>query len=298
MPPLANPLSPSSLIHAVLWLKKLGVSADNLRLLFKGVFESYKGEISKHLPSSGMEIDPSTLIQLEVASASMVDQLPFSLFFDPNQKHLDLEKTEFRARELFSIFDATMAKIKTTLEYILLVYNFVFVEPSFSKNFVRAFGFPEDEWNSEELFFWMLLLPGFHQWAGTKKGTEKVLSIFLGTKVKIEENQRGENSLPVELQSCLGIRGSKLGSDWSLGNSFSECDSSFKVMIGPISATQVRDFLPLRLKRKKLDLILEHCVPGQLRWSIDLKLKRKERNFSLGENTPNCVLGYSTYFKN
>lgn len=298
MPQLANPLSPSSLVHAILLLKRSGVSPERVRLLLRGEFESYKGEIAKHLPSAKTEMDPSTLVQLDLASPSMVDQLPPSLFFDPAKKQVDFEKIELRARELFSPFDSAMAKLKASLEYIILVYKFIFTEPLFSKRFINTFNFPDKEWSPEELFFWMLLLPGFHQWAGTKTGTEKVLSIFLETKVRIKENQIGKNELPRELQSSLGGCGSRLGRDWSLGNHFTECDSSLKVIIGPVSVSKVKDFLPSGIRRKKLDLILDNCVPGQLRWSVTLKIKDKERSFSLGEQSPNCVLGYSTYLRN
>jgi predicted component of type VI protein secretion system len=213
----------------------------------------------------------------------------------PKEKYLDLDKMELESRKLFSCFDSMIAKKTAVLEYILLVYNSVFPQESFARSFIGAFGLPEEGWNSEELLFWMLSLPGFHQWAGTKRGTERILSKYLGMHVRIKEHQRGENGLPQEIQSFLGRRYSRLGRDWSLGDRFSECESSFRLVIGPISARQVRDFRPWGTMRKKLDRVLKHCVPGQLRWSVALKLKRKERNFSLGERTANCVLGYSTY---
>ncbi len=298
MPDLAKAGSSTSFIHILAWLKKAGISLDNVKLLLKGVFENYKGEIINHLPPPGAEIDSSTVALLVIGSPSMVDQLPPSVFFAPRKRYMDLDKMELESRKLFSCFDSTIAKKLAVLEYILLTYDFVFSEESFSRRFVRAFGFPEDGWNSEEMSLWMMLLPGFHQWAGTKRGTEQVLSKSLGTYVRIKEHQRGENGLPGEVQSLLGKRWSKLGSDWSLGKSFSECESCFKVIIGPISACRVRDFLPWGPMRKKLDRILKHCVPGQLRWSVSLKLKRRERSFSVGEKSSNCFLGHSTYLQN
>lgn len=298
MPDLVNPLTSTSFVHALISLRRGGANLENVRLLLKGVFENYKGEIIGQLPPPDTEINSNRVIELEVGSQSMVDHLPPSLFFDPRKEYRDFDKMELRSRNLFSCFDSMMAKIKATLEYILLVYDSVFLEHSFSKKFLGAFGLPEEGWTSEELFFWTALLPGFHQWAGTKKGTEEVLSKFLGIKIRIEENKRGENGLPIELRSLLGRKSSKLGLDWSLGNCFSECESSFEVVVGPISASEVGDFLPPGLKRKKLDQVLNHCVPGQLRWSVTLKLKQKEKIFCLGENTQNCVLGYSTYLNN
>lgn len=298
LPDLVNPLSPASFAHTLIWLRRCGIDLENVRVLMKGVFENYKGEIIAHSPPAGTEADSSTMIVLEVGCPSMVDLLPPSLFFDPRKKYRDFDRMELRSRKLFSCFDSAIGKIIAILEYILLVYDSVFLERSFSKEFLGAFGFPEEGWNSEELFLWTVLLPCFHQWAGTKKGTEEVLSRLLGTKIRIEENKRGDNSLPRKIQSFLGEDSCKLGQNLTLGNSFSECESSFKVVIGPISAYQVHDFLPHGFKKKKLDRILNHCVPGQLRWSTALKLKRKEKDFSLGENTLNCVLGYSTYLNN
>jgi len=298
MPDLVNPLSSASFVHTFISLRRCGVKLENLRLLLKGVFENYKGEIIGQLLPPGTEINSDTVIELEVGSPSMVDQLPSSLFFDPRKEYRDFDKMESRSRELFSCFDSIIAKTIATLEYILLVYDSVFIEHSFSKKFLGAFGFPEEEWTSDELFSWTVLLPGFHLWAGTKRGTEQVLSKFLGVKIRIEENKRSEDSLPQKLQSRLGEKSGELGMNWCLGDCFSECESSFKVVIGPISASEVHDFLPPGLKRKKLDRILYHCLPGQLRWSKAVRLKRKERKLSLGEKTQNCVLGYSTYLNN
>jgi|GEM_PF-4866436 len=295
MPDLANPHSPVQFIQALLRLKRHGVSLDNVRLLLKGVFESYKGEIAHHLPPPGEEIDSSAVILLFAASSSMVDQLPPSLFLAPRKKYSDYATMELESRKLFSCFDSTIAKMAATLRYVLLVYNSVFTEISFSRQFIRAFGFPSEGWSPEELLLWAKLLPSYHQWGGTKKGTEEVLSRFLQAKVRIKEQEKGENSLPPELLSRLGRRASRLGSDWSLGSRCSECESTFGVIVGPISVARVRDFLPIGQKRKKLDRILKCCVPGQLRWNVTVRLRQKEKGFSLGGSTANCVLGYSTY---
>jgi hypothetical protein len=297
LPCLSNPHAPASLVRAVLWLRKLGVEPENLRLFFGGPFESYKGEITGQVPTPG-EVAAFGKIQLEVASASLVDQLPFSVFLDPNKKQEDVERTESKSRELFAAFDSMLAKTTVALEFIRLTYEYVLSETSFTQLLIGAFGFPQEGWNSEEVLSWMFLLPGFHQWAGTIWGTSQVLSIFVRAPVRIRENQRGENHLPIDLQSLLGKRYNRLGSDWSLGAGFSECDTTFLVVIGPISASEARDFRPQGRKRRKLELVLMHCVPGQLRWITRVRLKPQEKNFTLGENTSNSVLGYSTYLRN
>jgi hypothetical protein len=298
MPNLANPHSAVPFIQALSQLKSSGVSLENVRLLLKGVFESYRGEIVHQLPPPGEVIDSSSVILLFVASSSMVDRLPPSLFLAPKEKYTDYSSMELESRKLFSCFDSTIIKMAAILKYAQLVYNSVFAETSFARQFVRAFGFPDEGWSPEELFLWANLLPSYHQWGGTRKGTEEVLSRFLQTKVRIEEKRRGENPLPPELFSRLGRKASRLGSDWSLGSRYSECESTFGVMVGPISALHVHDFLPSGPKRKKLDRILKHCVPGQLRWKVTVRLRRSEKSFSLGQNTANCILGYTTHLMN
>jgi len=298
MPNLANPVSSILFAHGLLLLKRCGIAQEDVRLLLKGVFESYKGEVIGHSPPPGAEIDSNQQIELELGLPSIVDLLPPSLFLGPTKEYRDYEKMDLRSRKLFACFDSATAKIIAALEYILLVYDSVFLEHSFSEEFLGAFGFPEKGWTSRELLFWTVLLPGFHRWAGTKKGTETVLSRFLETKIIIHENRKGENLIPAELQSSLGKKSCRLGIDWSLGDSFWECESSLKIVVGPVSASEVYDFLPLGSKKKNLDQILIHCLPGQLRWDVALKLKQEEKNFSIGKNTLNCVLGYSTYLNN
>lgn len=295
MPNLVSPQARMTFVQALLALKQSGVEWENVRLFSSGTFENYRGEVLKQEPKPNTEITPDTQITLWVGFPSLFDALPYQLFFGAKEWHRDTVRLEQRAREFLACFDSSFIRILSRLEYVLLVYNLVFLEKDFCQHFLEAFDFPKDQWEKEEILLWMIFLPTFHLWAGTKEGTEKVLSAFLQAQSKIEENIPGENQLPLELRSRLGERSNHLGQNWLLGKRFSECDSTYRINICPISADQIKEFLPNHKKRKKLERILALSTPGQLRYKVSLKLKQKDKKFSLGKDSKNSLLGYATY---
>lgn len=295
MPDLVNPQAKINFIQALLTLKRCGVEWENVRLFASGTFENYRGEVVKQEPEPKTEITPSTQITLWVGFPSLFDSLPYQTFFGAKEWHRDTVSLEHRARRFLACFDSSFIRILSRLEYVLLVYNLVFLEKDFCQHFLEAFGFPASAWKEEEILLWMTFLPTFHLWAGTKEETEKVLSTFLQTPFKIEENIKGENQLPPELKSRLGEKLNHLGQNWLLGSGFSECDSTYRINIGPISVDQIKEFLPEERKRKKLERILALSTPGQLRYRVSLKLRQKDKRLSLGKDSKNSLLGYATY---
>jgi len=295
MPDLVNPQARLSFIQSLLTLKQCGVEWENVRLLAAGTFENYKGEIVKQKPEPDTELTPNTQITLWIGFTSLFDILPYQLFFGAKEWHRDTASLEKRAREFLACFDSFFIRILTQLRYLQLVYDLVIIEKHFCQHFLESFGFPADDWEEGEILQWMNFLPTFHLWAGTKKGTEKILSTFLHAQIKIEENIQADDKLPQELRSHLGDNLCRLGENWLLGSRFSECDSAYRINVGPISVEQIKEFLPNKRKRRKMERILALSTPGQLRYKISLKLRQEEKRFALGMDSKNSSLGYSAY---
>ena len=295
MPDLVNPQARIDFVQALLTLKQCGVEWKNMRLFASGTFENYRGEVVKQEPKPKTEITPSTQVTLWLGFPSIFDSLPYQLFFGAKEWHRDTVNLEQRARKFLACFDSSFIQILSRLEYVLLVYNLVFLEKDFCQHFLEAFGFPISEWEEEEILLWMTFLPTFHLWAGTREETEKILSTFLQARFNIEENIKGENQLPPELKSRPGEKSNHLGQNWLLGSGLSECDSTYRVNIGPISVDQIKEFLPDQGKRKKLERILALSTPGQLQYKVSLKLRQQDKKFSVGKDSKNSLLGYATY---
>ncbi|MEA3297251.1 MAG: type VI secretion system baseplate subunit TssG, partial [candidate division Zixibacteria bacterium] len=99
--------------------------------------------------------------------------------------------------------------------------------------------------------------------------------------------------IPENIHTQLGSRFNSLGQDFLLGRSFSEYDSGYELRISEISSDNVIDFLPGKPKLKKLQWVLETCMPNNLQCNIRIEVDKKK--FMLGKRHGESHLGYTTY---
>jgi predicted component of type VI protein secretion system len=133
-------------------------------------------------------------------------------------------------------------------------------------------------------------MPSFHFWAGNPSFVEKVLRYFFGYDFRIVENVESEYGIPDDIRSRLGSSSSALGEGFVVGRSFKERDSSYELQVLGVAPDEVRDLLPGKPKRRKLEWVLSTCMPNNLDCQITVKVDRSR--LVLGQK--GC-LGYSTF---
>ncbi|RKX25370.1 MAG: hypothetical protein DRP47_09910, partial [Candidatus Zixiibacteriota bacterium] len=69
-------------------------------------------------------------------------------------------------------------------------------------------------------------------------------------------------------------------------------DSGYKVECD-VKPNDIRDWLPGKKKRKKLERILNMCMPGNLEYSIKIRVKQEPS--VLGTTSKTAYLGFGTY---
>ena len=295
MPDFCSRRNPFHYTTALNTLMKIGIDLSRVSLLAVGHFENYKGEVHCQTPAPGTEITPETRIALEVGSSSGTDYVPFQFFYGIRGEHVAGDDWETRARELLTPFDSSVIRYEAATQYQKRKFNFGVVDRPQLVRFLQLFGSSAETGceNLQELLFWASVMPTFHLWAGNPQAVAAVLERLIMHPVGIIENTRARYDIPESCQSRLGAATGCLGEQFVLGRSFSECDSSYEVVIHGIEPKDVPDYLPGGARRKKLEWVLSVCMPSNLEPRFRIEAKSKAAR--IGKKRGKCYLGYSTY---
>jgi hypothetical protein len=295
MPDFCNRRFPFRFTTALNLLMKMGVDIDRVNLLAVGEFENYCGEIREQSPAPGTVLDENTQISLKVGFPSPVDYMPYQFFYGLEGGRDRSGEWEDRARELFAPYDAAVIRHHAIAKFEILKFNHSFLDLEHILNFLRLFdyAFESEDEQLEELLAWMALLPNFHFWAGNPTFVERALERIFGYKFAIVENVKSEYEIPPSLRYQLGSPACRLGRETIIGKSFLESDSCYTLVVSGIPGEKVKDFLPGMKLRKKLEKMLEVCMPNNLDYKLEFRVE--EKKLFLGKEKGRGYLGYSTY---
>ncbi|WP_022665667.1 type VI secretion system baseplate subunit TssG [Desulfospira joergensenii] len=114
-------------------------------------------------------------------------------------------------------------------------------------------------------------------------GIEAAIEYFSGAPTRVD--QFVERDVPLEPQDCtkLGSANASLGIDAVCGTRVRECQTKFRVNLGPIDYTAYTRFIPMG------DLLLP--VFSLIRYMVGIEFEFEIRVFLKKEEVPSCVLG-------
>ncbi|MCK4655383.1 MAG: type VI secretion system baseplate subunit TssG [candidate division Zixibacteria bacterium] len=295
MPDFCNRKSPFRYITALNILSKMGIDIYLVDILAVGEYENYKGEVIEQEPSPGTQIDKNTKIVLKVGFASAVDCMPYQFFYGLGTKPPRSGDWETHSRWLMAPFDSSVVRAEARTMLLSLIFNFGFVEKEHIRRFLDLYDFDigKETEDLRELLFWSSLLPAFNFWAGNPDSVASIVTSLFGYECRIVENVRGEYDIPERIRYRLGMREERLGVGSVVGRSFSQCDSAYDVMLTGVENGDLRDFLPGGTKRRKLERVLEYCMPSDLECRI--RIFGEKRSSRIGASGAECHLGYSSY---
>jgi len=295
MPDFCNRQFPFHYTTALNNLMKMGINIRKVNLLADGEYENYKGEVREQNPAPGTEIGTNSKITLKIGLSSAVDYMPYQFFYGLFGVRQSDRGWEDRARRLMAPFDAAVARHDANTRYQILKYEGGIVEEEYLRRVLELYGFtlPDSIKDIGEIVFLFSIFPFFNYWGGNPPLVEKVLQFFFNYRFKIVENSRSEYKIPDSVQYRLGTKSGRLGKESVVGRSFTECDSSYDVIISGVKAKEVPGFQPGKPLRKKLDWILDFCMPGNL--DAKIKIKVDVQKTKVGNESKNCYLGYSSF---
>ena len=281
-------------VTALTVLIRLGLDLNRVRLLAAGTLENFKGEVRWQIPEPGTELSNKAEITLGVGALSAVDTLPYQFFYGFKHGPHRSGDWETNARELMSPFDGAIIRFRARCADIIGKFGFGALDEDHCRRYLNLFGLADFEGaDIDELFFWIRSLPDFHFWAGNAKAVARVASSIIGFPVEIVESIQSEMVLPEDCRSYLGDKSAALGTRMILGSRVVDNDNAYEVVVSGVDTGSVRAFLPDGPARKKLDRILDMCMPDDLERKITIRTKSSP--LKLGDDKTDAHLGYSTY---
>lgn len=295
MPDFCSRRHPFHYATALSVLAKVGVSIDSIDILAVGEYENYRGEIQKQSPEPGAVITDDTRIMLKVGYPSAVDYVPYQMFYGLGGVTSRTGEWEDKSRAFMAPFDAAVIRHHAAAMYQSLKFSFGAVDLAHLLRYLKLLDFTpwEESPKTEEMLFWVSIMPTFHFWAGNPSYVEKVLRRFFGYDFRIIENVESEYSIADGIRSRLGSSSSALGEQFVVGRSFTERESSYEVQVLGVAPNDVSDLLPGRPKRRKLQWLLSICMPNNLDCRITIKVDKG--GLILGKKNGKGYLGYSTF---
>jgi len=295
MPDLCSRRLPFNFIAALVLLKKVGVDLNKVHIKAVGCYENYKGEILGQIPKAGTELTQSTKIFLEVGKWSAVDIIPYQFFYGVTGSPKVSNKWEDDARNMMAPFDAGVIRSLAHADYEMLKFALSMIDNEHLAKFMKLFDFSFDFRSVEqrEIILWASLLPSFYYWSGNPAMVSKVLGFIFGYQFSINENIASTFDIPDRIVTRLGHNYSKLGSEFVLGGSFTEYDTGYRVNVSNVNLSDLKNWLPGKAKRIKLEKVLKLCMPENLQYEIEINVNRDSLSSSTVSNSN--YLGMSSF---
>jgi predicted component of type VI protein secretion system len=294
MPDLSDRRRRMSFATALLVLERMGIDLHEISILAVGTNRNYRGEVLAQSPGAGVEITRDTTISLEIGFSSAVDSMPYQFFAGLSEATKVSSKWEDRARRFMAPFDAMVARYRALALGERLRFSLATADTDRLRSFLKLFDLdmPRQSRDTRELWLWAALLPSFHNWGGNARQVGQVLTLLLGKRCSIEENVPVRYKTPSNLQSRLGSTRHTLGRQMILGTGFVDCDYTYRVHVHGVASDQVRDWMPDGKERRRLDWLLEKCMPGHLDYLVAVHAGTDRHR--LGDDAMNYRLGYNT----
>ncbi|MBU0699820.1 type VI secretion system baseplate subunit TssG [bacterium] len=122
-----------------------------------------------------------------------------------------------------------------------------------------------------------------------------VSDFFGGITVRIDEFLPQWVSISEDYQNKLGMKNSRLGIDFSLGNQVLDRSGRFRVIIGPISLARYESFLPDTEQFKTLQWLITMYVSYRLEFEVKFIIKGEEIPQLEISSQGTSRLGYTTW---
>jgi len=294
MPDLCHRHYPMHFATALHLLRKMGIAPERIDIVAVGTYQNYRGEIQEQNPKAGTAIDRDTRISLRIGHKSAVDLMPYQFFYGLRGITDRADNFEEQARKLMAPFDAALIRRLATAAFETLKFNFGFLDVDQIGSFLKLFDFEQyDRRSNDETLLWLSLMPAFNLWAGNPEMVARILGLVFRLRFRIIENTAIRNEIPSNLRYRLGSRVDRLGRGTIAGREFIEHDTGYTVIIKNVPPERIAALRPGQTERKKLEQLLELCMPGNLTFKI--KIKAVRTGCELGKDRPVGYLGYSSF---
>lgn len=199
---------------------------------------------------------------------------------------------EFFARKFFQLFEVELDRVLVDIALFEAKYDRRISHPNYIKIFFQYWPILK-LLEREQAILFLHTIPIIHKIRNNFADIEEALSLILDIPVKIQPVKLLQKETENQFESHLDVH--RLGIDFVLGNTFDDGLFDLKVIIGPISAQQMKFFLKTSLGDKLLDQLCALFFPGNYFVVKEYKLLPEDSKFVLSDTEKMTYLGINTF---
>jgi predicted component of type VI protein secretion system len=200
-----------------------------------------------------------------------------------------------RTKEVFELLDDPLQKANHWIRGGARLLGIAPENPSACKLWISIFGLDPEDWPAEGLYPLALLLPSLQGLAGTERGIRLALDLLLHLPLAEIRFHPDSHSMERDELSLLGMRASRLGTDYVLGNSLEDV-SSTELILGPVGLRTYYEFQSTGMK-ELLHRTLRLVVPCYTRYDVFWVVDGQDRAPRLVTQQHGLRLGINSYLR-
>ncbi len=285
-----------------------GYTPEQIRVIREGI--GRRG-VSKDVESVYRQHSPENLTDclcIKVNREGLYDMLPEGLFHTSTYKRsykdmdTDTEKAldeikihreqEFFARKFFHVFEVPSDRILIDAYFYEARYDRKVSHEEFVDLFVHYWPLLKELEHKQAVFF-LHIIPILHQIRVDLKAVEEALSYILAAPVRIEQVKVADKKVARHYESQLDE--AHLGVDFVLDNTFDDGEYDLKLIVGPISADRMRDFLETAPGYRILEELCTLFFSVNLNVVKEFKIDPADCEFILSDDTHSTYLGINSF---
>lgn len=250
------------------------------------------------------DYDLLDFIYIHINRESIYDMLPQGVFHQPIKRDVGKDKEdildeikvhrqeEFFARKFFHLFELIADRTITEAYLFERLYDKKTSCSEFTNLFIQYFPILQMLTLKQSVSF-MYIIPILHRIRIHYKNTEQALSSILDLPVKIKKIKLPAKQTENLFESSL--KNNRMGVDMVLGNQFDDGVYDLKLIIGPIPAKVMKDYLETAKGYKVLEALCDIFFPANLFVVKDFKISSEDSIFTLSDDKNETYLGINSF---
>lgn len=281
-----------------------GYSLDELRIIRQGMARRGFSTDVEAVYWQYAPKEQQDYLCIETNREGLYDMLPEGVFHQPIGKQLNPDKDdvlqeirahrqqEFFARRFFQFFEEQADKTMVEAYLFESRYNRMLNYPDFVDLFVPYWPFIKHLPHKQAVFF-IHTIPILHQIRVNAERVGEALSLILDVPIVLQPISLSDKKATHSFESRLGE--SRLGVDLVLGNTFDDGEDDLQLLIGPLPAQRMRNFLETGSEYQLLEELCQVFLPADLFVVYEFLIDPEDSAFILSDETHTTYLGINSF---
>ncbi len=281
-----------------------GYDPDTLRIYREGIARRGVSKDVEQIQTQFSQADLEEHLTIKANREGIYDMLPQGLFHDTRQKRKNPDKEditekikdqrqeEFFVRKFFHPFEESADKTLIEAYLYEIRYNRKISNPEFINVYLQYWPLMKDLPHRQAIFF-MHIVPIIHKIRVNFTLVQEALAFVLDVPVQITQIKLPAKKADHAFESRLGDN--DLAVDMVFGTSFDDGQYDLKIIIGPISANRMRNFLETAKEYRMLQELANLFLPADQFYTTDFIIDPGDSVLVLSDDKQETFLGINSF---